>query len=378
MEAVMDTVARPYRDGRSLASFGYKDVGLDDAWQQCGAGVNKSFHNALGDPIVNKQRFPDMKGMVAHAHRLGLTAGWYGNNCICSEHSLKAMEDLVYEGDVASTVNYGFDGIKLDGCGEFRDLDKYARLFNKTGRRVTIENCHWGGTVPSFDQSGKKHCPYNFFRTSGDITNNWESVMRNLATTTKFQDLDRPLAGQGCWAYPDMLEVGRMKDSVQDRSHFGAWVITSSPLILGFDVQDPKVFAGVWDIVTNEMAIRINQEWAGHPGFLLKKTEYCEKMDYEQYGESYMKQGSIQIWVKPQNGAMAVFVVNDGNGDRSATISFSDLHWKDIAVPTSGKVKVTSVWDGKVTDEETQFDTGTISQYDSRLYLVSASTVMYV
>ena len=40
MEAVMDTVARPYRNGRSLASFGYKDVGLDDAWQHCGAGLS--------------------------------------------------------------------------------------------------------------------------------------------------------------------------------------------------------------------------------------------------------------------------------------------------------------------------------------------------
>jgi hypothetical protein len=289
------------------------------------------------------------------------------------------MEKAVYEGDVRATVGYGFDGIKLDGCGEFRDLDRYADLFNESGRRVSIENCHWGGTIPSFDKAtGKKHCPYNFFRTSGDITNTWESMTRNLATTTKFQDLDRPLAGQGCWAYPDMLEVGRMKDSVQDRSHFGAWVITSSPLILGFDVQDPKAFASIWDIVTNEMAIKINQEWNGHPGFLLKQTDYVEKLDYQIHGENYMKQGTIQVWVKPQNGAMAVLVLNDGNGDQSVTISFSELHWKDIAVPTSGKAKVTNVWDGSVTYEEAEFDTGKISQYDSRLYLVSASAVMYV
>ena len=45
-----------------------------------------------------------------------------------------------------------------------------------------------------------------------------------------------------------MLEVGRMKDAVEDRSHFGAWVITSSPLILGFDVQDSATFARVWDV----------------------------------------------------------------------------------------------------------------------------------
>ena len=31
MEAVMSRIAKPYRNGRSLASFGYRDVGLDDA-----------------------------------------------------------------------------------------------------------------------------------------------------------------------------------------------------------------------------------------------------------------------------------------------------------------------------------------------------------
>ena len=131
--------------------------------------------------------------------------------------------------------------------------------------------------------------------------------MDNLASTTKFQNLDRPLAGQGCWAYPDMLEVGRMAHFAEDRSHFGAWVITSSPLILGFDVQDPTVFQKVWDIVTNEAAIKINQEWAGHPGFLLKTTNYVRKMDYAEYGDDNVKEGRVQVWVKPQKEAKHSF-----------------------------------------------------------------------
>ena len=35
--------------------------------------------------------------------------------------------------------------IKLDGCGQERDLTLYAALFNATGKSVMIENCHWGG-----------------------------------------------------------------------------------------------------------------------------------------------------------------------------------------------------------------------------------------
>jgi hypothetical protein len=175
-----------------------------------------------------------------------------------------------------------------------------------------------------------------------------------------------------------MLEVGRMKDAIEDRSHFGAWVITSSPLILGFDVHDSETFERVWGVVTNAMAIKINQEWAGHPGFLLKTKEYAQKLDYTEHGEDYMRQGSMQIWLKPQKESMAVFVLNDGNGDEAVAISFADLKWRDIAVPTSGRVKVTSVWDGKVSYEEGQLDTGVISPHDSRLYLVSVSALLYV
>lgn len=48
-----------------------------------------------------------------------------------------------------------------------------------------------------------------------------------------------------------MLEVGRLGTVADDRSHFGAWVITSSPLTLGYDVRDDLVNYFVWDIITN-------------------------------------------------------------------------------------------------------------------------------
>ena len=64
----------------SLLDLGYQYVGLDDAWQACGAGVNGSFYSPAGDPIVNTTKFPSMSGMVAKAHSLGLKAGFYANN----------------------------------------------------------------------------------------------------------------------------------------------------------------------------------------------------------------------------------------------------------------------------------------------------------
>ena len=48
--------------------------------------------------MVNVDRFPSLKGMTDYAHSLGLTAGWYGNNCICSDQ--KIGDRKFYEGDV--------------------------------------------------------------------------------------------------------------------------------------------------------------------------------------------------------------------------------------------------------------------------------------
>eukprot|EP00937_MAST-01D_sp_MAST-1D-sp2_P001739 g1739.t1 len=284
MEGIMDRMANKSRsvDGvpTSLKDLGYNNCGLDDNWQQCGAGVDKSFHDADGNPIVNTKTFPDMKAMTDHGHELGLRVGWYMNNCICSEHMFKDQDAIAkhMQGSVDAIIKYGFDGVKLDGCGQFRNLTWWYGLMNATGKPILIENCHWGGTVPNTTSgdgpcSGTtpvSDCPYNFFRTSGDISNNWGSMTRNLATTTKYQG-DPPLARPGTWAYPDMMEVGRMASPAEDRTHFGAWVITSSPLILGYDLNDDSVTDKIWSVISNKEAIAINQAWAGHPGRLVKQ-----------------------------------------------------------------------------------------------------------
>ena len=84
----------------SLADLGYIDVGLDDNWQECGSyGPNKyTFHDATGAPVINTNRFPNMKTMTDYAHSLGLTAGWYGVSCcrgrvafLCRRASSRAL-----------------------------------------------------------------------------------------------------------------------------------------------------------------------------------------------------------------------------------------------------------------------------------------------
>merc|ERR1719162_2167316 len=153
----MDKMAERVRivDGveTSLVDLGYTNCGLDDNWQACGTGAFGSFHDEEGNPLINKDPFPNMKSMVDHGHTLGMKVGWYMNNCICREGSHGGWRGEVnitkhMTKSAQAVADYGFDGLKLDGCGEFMNLTWWAELLNATGRPVMIENCHWGGTVP--------------------------------------------------------------------------------------------------------------------------------------------------------------------------------------------------------------------------------------
>jgi alpha-galactosidase len=243
-------------DGKptSLLDLGYRDAGIDNGWQSR-TGEKFVYHDNSGNPIVMLDRFPNMTNMTTHAHSLGLTMGWYGNNCMSPE---KLAPPEMYQGDVKALVKFGFDGIKLDSCGAEEDLSLFANLINATNRPMVIENCHQGHTVPN-----ETWCPFNIYRTSGDISVGYGRIIGNLRTTAKFAQsgLSRP----GCWAYPDQLMLGLSAYKSTDltftesRTQFGLWAITSAPLILGLDINNETRMDEHWPIISNRMAIGVNQ-----------------------------------------------------------------------------------------------------------------------
>jgi hypothetical protein len=123
----------------------------------------------------------------------------YGNNCICSDS--KIGDRKFYQGDVSALRTFGFDSYKLDGCGAQTDMQLWDDLIKATpaqsGRdAIMVENCHWGSKVPY--KPNATWCPWNFYRTSGDVRANYPSVVGNLQTTITYatQNLSSP----GCWA----------------------------------------------------------------------------------------------------------------------------------------------------------------------------------
>mmetsp|Transcript_16316 Transcript_16316/g.37648 ORF Transcript_16316/g.37648 Transcript_16316/m.37648 type:complete len:566 (-) Transcript_16316:24-1721(-) len=276
MQSIMDSVADRTRlvDGvhKSLADLGYVYVGLDDGWQAPKSGVNGSFHAADGHPLIDSKKFPSMKGMTSYGHQKGLKVDWYMNNCWEVESMFKnqtpAYAAKHMRGDVNAIVSNEFDGVKLDGCGPYTNLSWWYELLNTSGRPSMVENCHWGDDPPP---CAGGVCPFHFWRVSMDITNTWDSMMGNLQEVKPFL-LDPPIAGPGQWAYPDMMETGRLADYFEDRANFGLWAITSSPLILGFDLRNKALLDSLWPVIANPEAIAVSQAWEGHPGHFVKES----------------------------------------------------------------------------------------------------------
>lgn len=90
--------------------------------------------------------------------------------------------------------------------------------------------------------------------------------------TVLFLNDSHPLSWRGCLAYPDMLEVANLASAEEDRSHFHAWCIISSPLILGYAMGNDSLTEKVWGIISNREAIAVNQQFAegGGVGRLVK------------------------------------------------------------------------------------------------------------
>ena len=155
------------------------------------------------------------------------------------------------------------------------------------------------------------------------------------------------LSRPGCWAYPDMMMVGvttprptgrppidpNPMTPVEWRTHFAMWAVTSSPLILGFDLTDEARLRAAWPIIANEEALAVSQSWSGHPGFLIANS--TEVQDFAVVWGSpgvltvNASLPSWQAWAKPlKDNGMAVVVVRvwESKADTQLSLPFSKFY----------------------------------------------------
>eukprot|EP00039_Didymoeca_costata_P013692 m.212155 g.212155 ORF g.212155 m.212155 type:complete len:445 (-) comp15848_c0_seq8:31-1365(-) len=363
IEGQVDAIATGGQEGKSLVSYGYNRVGIDGGWVcqntigstgcTCG-GVGGSYHDKDGHPVVGLERFPDLGALVTYAHSKGVKLDWYGNSCNCANNEWKqwGVQGGNPINDVKAMAKYGFDGIKIDGCSPAHNISLWVeQLAALQGVPLLLENCGDNGvpTVPgqhvpwsvpnpeNLPKSGA--CGFQMYRISADIAPQFNSIMANLQSSVVYRNHSRP----GCWAYPDMLQVGNPKLSIiEAQTHFAAWCISSSPLVLGYDLR--KSTKSVLDIVTNQDAINVNQDWNGDSGapMLTSSESFVAPVNRGAYDRPG---GNVtlpvwQIWAKTlSKGAKAVLIMNIED-DKSRTISF-DLGSLKLSGNT---VKITEIF----------------------------------
>ena len=373
----------------SLLDLGFDRVGIDAGWNLC-TGVNGSWHDESGHFIIDKTRFPDMKAMTTHAHSVGVKMDFYLNqDGLCPEGRIPGAAANTgnphYVNDANDAAELGFDGIKTDSGGGNDNMTLWAEAVNATGREMVIECCNTGGCVgPIPAKTGATppdSCPFNMFRTGIDIAPSPLSTVSNLLDTSRFLNSSRP----GCWAYPDMLELGapvvgphaarnqpsrgRQSHSVcnstdgtagdsaprlsleQGKAQFAGWCTVSSPLVLGFDLANETEYDRWWPFLSNPRALSIQSSWAGSAGRLVEQSPLnfttvvphgctCEDMKDTRALPEWT------VWVKPlvADGTKVAALVINTMQDKPATVTVA---LSALGLPPHSSLTETEVWSGK-------------------------------
>ncbi len=229
-----------------LIEIGYKYINLDDCWQ--------SSRDENGIIVPDPKAFPSgIKPLVDYAHSKGLLFGLY------SDAGIKTCAgrpgSLGYEEKDAQTyAEWGVDYLKYDNCfnNNEKSIDRYPKMtdaLNKTGRPIFYSICQWGEEEVA--TWAKKYG--NSWRTTGDISDNWNSMLRIIDLNDKWYNY----SGKGGWNDPDMLEVGNGGMTwTEYKTHFSLWAISKAPLIIGCDIT--KMSNETKEILTNKEVIAIN------------------------------------------------------------------------------------------------------------------------
>lgn len=318
-----------------LMNHGWQYVNIDDCWSI----VPGSNDLILGGPtraangeILTNKKFLDMKHLTDSIHNMGLRAGIYsspgpttcGGYTACYGHELQ---------DARTFARWGFDYLKYDWCSYseilkpqgLSNLQKpYVDMQNALGqvdRDIVYSLCQYGmGDVWEWGEAVGGNC----WRTTGDITDTWES----MSSIGFSQDGHEKFAGPGHWNDPDMLVVGQVGWGPQlhptkltpseQYTHITLWCLLSSPLLIGCDMTKLDEFT--LSLLTNDEVLAVNQDSLGKPAHRVRKT------------------GDIQVWARPlDDGSMAVGIFN-----LSDSVAVTGQNWSEIGL--SGERKMRDLW----------------------------------
>jgi alpha-galactosidase len=284
-----------------MAAAGYEYVVIDDCWQ--------TGRDARGNIVADPERFPSgMRALADGVRSLGLKFGLYScaGDKTCEDRPGSRGHE---EADARQYAAWGVDYLKYDWCHTegLQAESAYGKMraaLEDAGRPVVFSICEWGRSKPWLWARGIGH----LWRTTGDIKDSWESVMKILDLQVGLEEY----AGPGGWNDPDMLEVGNGGMTADEyRAHFSMWCILAAPLIAGNDLRTMSRETAL--ILTNPDVIAVDQDSLG------------------VQGRRIVREGEKEIWAKPlADGALAVALLNRGPSKESISVA-----WEELNIETS-------------------------------------------
>lgn len=326
-----------------LAAKGYVYLNLDDCW----AAMNRS---TSGELVPDPTKFPTPMGqLVEDIHAMGLKFGIYTDVgwMTCAKRPGTFQHEAQ---DAELFASWKVDYVKSDSC--FTDANAptfqpangtqcsasyttFEAALNATGRpmvhsvkgpcgRVDAESPSAPPPSPPHQQScspADASAVANLRRSSGDIKDNWDSVVRILSDVAAVARYSKP----GYFADMDILEIGNGGlTPAEEMTMFTMWTVVKSPLLLGNDLSNMSAFT--LSVIGNERLIAINQDALGVAAKQVVNTE------------------GMQVWAGPlANGDTVAVLLNLGSSAAPITVNFAT-----IGLAADATVAATNLWSNAV------------------------------
>ena len=306
-----------------LIDHGWTYINIDDCWMVKPDDQDPVLGGEARDKdgmIQTNKKFPDMKALSAYVHGLGLKLGIYSSPgpLTCAGFAGSYRHEVL---DARQYADWGIDYLKYDWCSyqtiakdqsrtEYQKPYKIMRAaLDGANRDIVYSLCQYGmDDVWEWGDSLGGNC----WRTTGDITDTWES----MSTIGFGQSGHEAFAGPGHWNDPDMLVVGWVGwgphlhptrlTAHEQITHITLWSLLCSPMLIGCDMTRLDEFT--LGLLTNDEVIAVNQDPLGKQAARVKKD------------------GDAEVWAKPMDdGSVAVGLFNRGEKGRMVTISWAEL-----------------------------------------------------
>ena len=285
---------------KGLVDHGWTYMNIDDGWEA-------EKRNASGEILPN-EKFPDMKALGDWLHDRGLKFGIYSSPGpqTCGGYLGSYNHE---KQDADSYAGWGIDYLKYDWCSyeEVKDDTSLAaykkpyqvmqRALRSQKRDIVYSLCQYGmKNVSTWGHEMDGNC----WRTTGDITDTWNSLSSIGFSQGRWSQYARP----GRWNDPDMMIVGKVGwgeylhptrlTPDEQYTHVSLWCMLSAPLLIGCDLSQLDDFTV--NLLTNDEVLAIDQDPLG------------------MQADQMTNNDKYQIWLKKLDGgnfAIAVFNLSE-------------------------------------------------------------------